>query len=152
MENASTRTVAGFRFLRLRDPLGRRLLQLLPGLVLFGVSIAMALKANLGTNPWTVFHEGVSDRLGSAVSFGMVVIGTGLLLVLLFRIVDEPLGLGTALNVLVIGIAVDVSLLVIPDQTEMLWRVVLLGASPLFWGWRPGSTSGPASVRDRGMG
>jgi uncharacterized membrane protein YczE len=53
--------------------LGRRLLNLYLGLVLFGVSCGMIVASGLGLGPWDVFHQGVSRRIG--ISLGWVVVG-----------------------------------------------------------------------------
>lgn len=127
---------AGFEILRVRPPAGRRVGQLLPGLALFGVALALTVEADLGTNPWTVFHQGASERLG--VSIGTMVIVTGAILLLLFRPIREPLGLGTLLNVAVIGPSVDLSLYLIPELTEMWQRVVALAVSPVLLGLASG--------------
>ena len=52
----------------------RRLLQLYAGLVLYGLSMALQVRATLGLGPWDVFHQGVADHTG--LSFGTVVIIT----------------------------------------------------------------------------
>ena len=132
----STREFAGFQILRVRAPAGRRLAQLLPGLFLFGVALSLTIEAKLGTNPWTVFHEGTSERLG--VSIGTMVIVTGAVLLLLFRPLREPMGLGTLLNVVVIGPSVDLSLFLIPDLNEMWQRVVALLVAPVLLGFASG--------------
>lgn len=118
----------GFRLLRFRQPMGRRLGQILPGLLLFGFGLALIVEADLGSNPWTVFSQGVSDRTG--LSIGSVVIITGATLVLLFAPVKEPLGLGTVLNIVIIGVAIDGSLAMIPDINSMAMRVVALAVAP----------------------
>lgn len=120
----------------MRTPAGLRLSRLLPGLFLFGLALALTVEANLGTNPWTVFHQGASERLG--VSIGTMVIVTGAILLLLFRPIREPLGLGTLLNVAVIGPAVDLSLYLIPDLTQMWQRVGALAVSPVLLGLASG--------------
>ena len=52
----------------------RRLLQLYAGLLLYGLSMALQVRATLGLGPWDVFHEGVAEHTG--LSFGTVVILT----------------------------------------------------------------------------
>ena len=52
----------------------RRLLQLYAGLILYGLSMALQVRATLGLGPWDVFHEGVAENTG--LSFGIVVIVT----------------------------------------------------------------------------
>lgn len=138
MNESTTVDFAGFRFLRIRPPVDRRLVRLIPGLILYGVAIAMALKADLGTSPWTVFHKGLSETAGSWLSFGMAILLTGLVLLVLFRFVNEPMGLGTALNVLVIGFAADASLAVIPDVDAIGIQLALLVASPVVLGLASG--------------
>lgn len=130
------RTLLGFQLLTLRAPLGRRLAQLLPGLVLFGVGLALSIEADLGTNPWTVFHTGASERLG--ISVGTMVIITGVVLVFSFIPFKEGLGLGTVLNVIVIGPVVDIALFLIPDLTTLLTRVLALGVAPICIGLASG--------------
>ena len=53
----------------------RRLPQLLGGLVLYGTSMAMQIRATLGLNPWDVFHQGLARHL--PLSFGLVTAVTG---------------------------------------------------------------------------
>ncbi|NNF56120.1 MAG: hypothetical protein HKN03_16960 [Acidimicrobiales bacterium] len=120
----------------MRTPAGLRFSRLLPGLFLFGLALALTVEADLGTNPWTVFHQGASERLG--VSIGTMVIVTGAILLLLFRPIREPLGLGTLLNVAVIGPAVDLSLYLIPDLTQMWQRIGALAVSPVLLGLASG--------------
>ncbi len=48
----------------------RRLLQLYIGLVLYGVSTALFVHANLGADPWDVFHLGVAKQLGISFRYG----------------------------------------------------------------------------------
>lgn len=126
----------GLRVLPLRDPLLVRLSRLLPGLVLFGTGLALSIEAQLGTNPWTVFHTGAADRLG--ISVGTMVIATGLVLLLGFIPLKEPLGLGTILNVLVIGPIIDVVLFIVPDLTGLPARVGALAIAPICLGLASG--------------
>ena len=50
----------------------RRLLQLFIGLTLYGVSTAMFVRADLGADPWNVFHLGVANLL--SMNIGVVII------------------------------------------------------------------------------
>ena len=56
---------------------GRRLIQLLVGLVLYGVSMAMLVRSGLGVDPWDVFHQGLANHV--PLSFGQVTIAVGAL-------------------------------------------------------------------------
>jgi uncharacterized membrane protein YczE len=90
----------------------RRLAQLYAGLVLYGASMALQIRAGLGLDPWDVFHQGVADRTG--LSFGTVVVITGAVVLLAWVPLRQRPGIGTVSNVFVIGIAVDLSLAFIP--------------------------------------
>ncbi|MEO6020022.1 MAG: hypothetical protein ABIP45_07210 [Knoellia sp.] len=104
----------------------RRLIQLFVGLWLYGTAMAMFIRAQLGLDPWDVFHYGVQQHIG--LSFGTVVIIVGALVLLLWIPLKQWPGLGTVANVFVIGIATDVMLAVL-DTPSALWLrwVFLLG-------------------------
>ncbi len=90
----------------------RRLAQLYAGLVLYGASMALQIRAGLGLDPWDVFHQGVADRTG--LSFGTVVIIIGGVVLLAWVPLRQRPGIGTVSNVFVIGVAVDASLALLP--------------------------------------
>ena len=90
----------------------RRLVQLYAGLVLYGASMALQIRAGLGLDPWDVFHQGVTDRTG--LSFGTIVIITGAVVLLGWIPLRQRPGFGTVSNVFVIGIAVDAALAALP--------------------------------------
>ena len=90
----------------------RRLTQLYLGLVLYGASMALQIRAGLGLDPWDVFHQGVAERSG--LSFGTVVVITGAGVLLAWVPLRQRPGIGTVSNVFVIGMAVDVTLALLP--------------------------------------
>ncbi len=104
--------------------LPRRIVQLLVGLILYGVSMAMMLRATLGLNPWDVFHAGVTSRV--PVTFGQVTIIVGALVLLLWIPLRQWPGLGTIANVIVIGLAVDAALAVIDSPSGLPAQLALL--------------------------
>lgn len=75
----------------------RRLVRLGAGLVLFGVSIAVMLTAGLGVDSWDVLDEGVAERTG--ITFGWVVNGVSLSVLLLWIPLRERPWLGSAVEV-----------------------------------------------------
>jgi uncharacterized membrane protein YczE len=91
----------------------RRLTQLFLGLCLYGFSMALMIRADLGLNPWEVFHQGVSGWTGW--SFGTIVMVTGAGVLLLWIPLRQKPGIGTISNIFVIGLAADLSLSLIPD-------------------------------------
>jgi uncharacterized membrane protein YczE len=91
----------------------RRLIQLLLGLSLYGASMALMVRAGLGLDPWDVFHQGLAGRVGLSIGLVVNIVGAGVLL--LWIPLRQWPGIGTIANVLVIGTAMDLSLLVLPD-------------------------------------
>lgn len=102
----------------------RRLTQLYAGLILYGFSMALMLRANLGLDPWDVFHQGVAMRTGW--SFGTVVNVVGALVLLLWLPLRQRPGIGTISNIFVIGFAVDASLYFLPSPETLWTRGMLL--------------------------
>mgnify|MGYP003619337634 FL=1 len=104
-----------------------RLLPLYIGLVIYGVSTALFVHANLGADPWDVFHLGVAKQLG--ISFGTVIILTGAAVLLLWIPIRQMPGLGTVSNVIVLGLAADATLAVLPPLESMVARSALLAGA-----------------------
>jgi uncharacterized membrane protein YczE len=102
----------------------RRLAQLYAGLVLFGVSMALMIRARLGLDSWDVLHQGIARRSG--VQFGWVVIAIGAAVLLLWVPLRQRPGIGTISNVIVVGLAVDAALDVMPAPGAMPARIALL--------------------------
>lgn len=128
--------VGPFKVLPLPEPQLRRVVQLLIGLVLFGVALSLSIEANYGTNPWSVFHVGAGDRLG--LSVGTMVIITGAVLLILFAPLREPLGIGTVLNVALIGPALDATSALLPDLTSTPSRLAAIFFAPILLGLASG--------------
>ena len=97
---------------RWRSGWTRRLVQLYAGLVLYGVSMAVLVRSGLGVMPWDVLHQGLARQLDW--SLGAVTVLVGALVLLGWIPLRERPGLGTVSNVVVIGLAVDAALVVVP--------------------------------------
>ena len=106
------------------NALPTRLLQLYVGLVCFGVSLALMLRADLGLGPWDVLHQGVAGRIG--VPIGWVVIGVGAAVMLAWIPLRERPGVGTLSNVVVVGLVVDAALGQLPAPGPLPVRVTFL--------------------------
>lgn len=94
----------------------RRFAQLLGGLVLYGLAISLEVRAGIGLSPWDVLAQGVSNRTG--IAFGVVTNVVGALVLLLWIPLRQRPGLGTVLNVLVIGPSAQLGLWLVPQQHE----------------------------------
>ncbi|TXN30460.1 YczE/YyaS/YitT family protein [Lacisediminihabitans profunda] len=108
--------------------LSRRIAQLLVGLSLYGFAIAMMVRAGIGVSPWDVLSQGVSLQTG--IAFGWVTNIIGVVVLLLWIPIRQKPGIGTLLNVLLIGPSAEVGLAVLPAQ-HVLWQQVLLFAGGL---------------------
>ncbi|MGC5018071.1 YczE/YyaS/YitT family protein [Micromonospora sp. DT47] len=102
----------------------RRLTQLYVGLVLYGVSMALMIRSGLGLNPWDVFHQGLSRQTDISVGTASIVVGAVVLL-LWIPLRQRP-GLGTVSNVVVIGLSVDATVALLPDDLPLPARICLL--------------------------
>ena len=107
-----------------RAHLPRRLVQLYLGLVLYGVSMGLMLRAELGLEPWSVLNQGLSFHSG--MSIGMVTIVSGALILLLWIPLRQRPGLGTVSNVVILGLVMDATLAVVPDLASLGLRIPLL--------------------------
>jgi uncharacterized membrane protein YczE len=106
------------------EPRRRRLIQLAFGLVLYGVSASMLLLARLGLDPWDVFHQGLSRRLGLGVGTWTIIVGVFVLL--LWIPFHQRPGIGTVANVIVVGAVVDLVLATVPAPHPLAARVAVL--------------------------
>jgi uncharacterized membrane protein YczE len=123
-----------------QDRLPARLSQLLAGLSLYGTSMAMMVRANLGLDPWDVLHQGLASRIG--LSFGLTVNLVGLAVLLLWLPLRQWPGLGTMLNIVVIGTVTDIALALIPSPEGYPARFALLGFGILLNGIAGGAYIG----------
>ncbi len=107
--------------------LPRRLAQLVVGLWLYGTAMAMFIRSGLGLDPWDVLHYGIQTRWG--VSFGTVVIVVGFAVLLLWIPLRQWPGLGTVANAVVVGLATDATLALLPapQQLGLRWALLLGG-------------------------
>jgi uncharacterized membrane protein YczE len=100
-----------------------RVVQLLVGLALYGIALAMLIRADLGVGPWDVFSLGLAVHL--PMSYGMATIAVSALVLLVWIPLRQRPGIGTLLNAVLVGPAADVGLLLIPE-VDGLWAQVLL--------------------------
>jgi uncharacterized membrane protein YczE len=101
----------------------RRMPGLLTGLVLFGVGIAVMAASGLGLGPWEVFHQGIASRTGLAL--GTVSILVGIPVLALWWPLGERPGIGTILNVAIIGPSTNVALPLLPHPTEPVLQLLM---------------------------
>ena len=105
-------------------PTPSRLVQVLVGLWIFGTGEGLVVVSELGNSPWTVLADGVSNHTPLSIGVATILIGAAVLLAWL-PLGERP-GLGTVLNVIVIGLAIDATLALVPDLDALGGRVATL--------------------------
>jgi uncharacterized membrane protein YczE len=104
--------------------LKRRVPRLLLGLVILGCGVTLLVRSDLGLAPWDVLHQGISDRTG--VPIGTVGIVVGFPVLLGWLPLRQPLGVGTVINVLLVGIVIDVVLPHVPTPHALAVRIAFM--------------------------
>lgn len=107
----------------------RRLPQLVIGLIIFGSGLGLVVQGTNGQGPWTVFHEGFADH--TPLSIGTATIATGVLLLIATLGLKVPIGVGTVLNVALIGPATDITIWLVETPDSAAGRAALTIAGPL---------------------
>lgn len=113
-------TAAPVRASRWRPRPGQ-LVQQLSGLWVFGTGEALLVLAGLGVSPWTVLAQGVSRQTPLAV--GQATIAISFLVLLAWIPLRQAPGLGTLLNAILIGVAIDVTLSYLPGRGPLAVRL-----------------------------
>lgn len=116
--------------------LPRRLVQLVVGLVLYGVSLAMMLRSTLGLAPWDVLHSGLTEYV--PLTIGQVVIALSFVVLLLWIPLREKPGLGTVANAILVGLSADATLAVLAEPSALWIQVALLLAGVVLNGLATG--------------
>lgn len=107
-----------------RDRFRYRLTQLLVGLVLYGLSDSLLVLAHLGIDPWDVFQQGLALHTGLPIGTWSILVG--LAVMFLWIPLRQRPGMGTLLNVLVIGSVMDLILTHVAPPTTLPARITLL--------------------------
>jgi uncharacterized membrane protein YczE len=103
-------------------PLWKRLILVEVGLIICGLAFALMLQAMIGLDPWDAFHLGISKLTG--VPIGVVVIIVGFAVLGLWYFLKQKLGIGTILNAITIGVAIDFFIAVIPAASNFWWGLL----------------------------
>ena len=111
----------------------RQFIQVFSGTSLIGIGISLNYLANLGLGPWGVFHDGLSKTLG--ISYGRTIIITGVAVMLLWIPLRQKPGLGTIVDIFLVGIVADLIILnfelsdsIFLSLTLIAFGIILIGA------------------------
>ena len=97
---------------------------LMAGLVGFGIGLALLVRAKLGLDPWDVLNQGIARHLG--IQIGWVVDIVGALVMLAWIPLHQRPGVGTLINIIVIGLVVNLTLDLVPSPRGLLARIAML--------------------------
>lgn len=98
-----------------------RLTQLLIGLVGYGASLTVLLHSVLGASSWNVLAEGLAHSIGITFGWATNLIAVAVL-VFWFPLRELP-GLGTFLNVILVGLSADAMATVLPVANSLIEQV-----------------------------
>ena len=101
-----------------------RLLSMMAGLLFYASGIVLGIKANIGYAPWEVFHVGLANTTG--LSIGVISIIVGVIIATIVTILGEKLGFGTILNMIVIGLFIDIIFPRLPTAKNPIIGTVML--------------------------
>lgn len=94
---------------------------------MFGFSLALLVTANLGLDPWDVFHQGVARTLDQRL--GVVVVATSVAVLFLWLPLKQRPGVGTIANAIVVGVVFEASIALLPDVLAIPSRIAILVAA-----------------------
>lgn len=103
------------------------------GFALFGLSIAIMIRSNLGTSPWAVLEVAFSGLTG--ITPGRMSIIVGFVVLLGALALREKIGWGTLGNIVFIGLWEDLALALIPSiENNLLIQIGMLLSAILMMG------------------
>jgi uncharacterized membrane protein YczE len=101
-------------------------MRLLAGLTCFGIGIGFMKQADLGLGPWDVLSDGLAKMTGWQMGTFQIIIGA-IVLTLWIPLREKP-GIGTILNILLIGIVTNITLTLLPMPTWLVlqsaWLII----------------------------
>ena len=117
-----------------------RAIRLFSGLIIFGIGLAVMLESQLGVGAWEVFHEGLASHVNLEIQIhsfsinlggvGVIsIFGGGIVLLLWIPLGERP-GIGTILNMAVTGVALDVTMALIPTINQLGVQIMMILIAP----------------------
>jgi uncharacterized membrane protein YczE len=116
----------------------QQFLMLVVGLFFFALALMMSIYANIGANSWMVFHDGIAIQ--TPLTIGQASQAVGLVMILVSWLVGIRPGMGTVLNMLLVGWFMDLIVWsgILSYATTLPVQLTMLGASSLIRGLSSG--------------
>ncbi len=102
----------------------KQVFQVIFGTSLIGVGISLNYLANLGLGPWGVFHDGLSKTIG--ITYGRTIIITGVAVMLLWIPLKQKPGLGTLIDIFLVGLVADTIILYFEFSENIFLSLILI--------------------------
>lgn len=109
--------------------------RLMLGFVLCASSTIFMLNSNLGLSPWDVLHEGIANLTGITIGQANIIIG--ILFVILAMFCGQKIGIGTILNMILVGQFIDIIIYldIIPTAHNMITGIIMMIIGMLVMGY-----------------
>ncbi len=103
------------------------------GFLLYGLALALVIRANLGTTTWLVFEIALADIF--RITIGRMTVFVGFAVLILALVLREKVGWGTLGNILSIGPWLDLCLWLIPPISgNLVLQIIFFFAGILVQG------------------
>ncbi|MCQ8213018.1 hypothetical protein NON08_10840 [Cetobacterium somerae] len=101
-------------------------LKLMIGLLLCALGVVTILNSNLGLSPWDVLNQGLNKTIGITLGEANLLVGAFVVLFSIF--LKQPIGSGTIINFLLVGVFIDmyIYLDIIPKGDLLLKKIIIL--------------------------
>ena len=109
--------------------MARRIVQLATGLFLYGIAIALMVRAGVGVAPWDVLTLGIEKQTGLA--FGLITFLVSLVVIALWIPIRQKPGIGTLANALLVGPFAQFGLWLIPPIDGLVWEILVFAGGLL---------------------
>lgn len=110
--------------------------RLMVGLFGCGLAVALMIQSRLGLGPWDAFHVGLHRITGLTV--GMVSILVGLVIICGTWFIEVRPGAGTLVNMIMIGVFIDLLLPVVPGAATWEWGLAYYAVAIVVFGLATG--------------
>lgn len=107
----------------------RRIVQLATGLFLYGIAIALMVRAGVGVAPWDVLTLGIEKQTG--LPFGLITFLVSLVVIALWIPIRQKPGIGTLANALLVGPFAQFGLWLIPPVEGLVWEILVFASGLL---------------------
>lgn len=102
-----------------------RYLKLMLGLLLCALGVVTILNSNLGLSPWDVLNQGLNKTIGITLGEANLLVGAFVVLFSIF--LKQPIGSGTVINFLLVGVFIDMYIyLDIIPKGDILFKKILI--------------------------